>query len=44
MYVQMLKALYGMLVSSILYYKKFRKDKESIGFEVSPYGIFFLTE
>jgi len=25
-YVQMLKALYGMMVSSLLYYKKFRKD------------------
>jgi hypothetical protein len=26
LYVRMLRALYGMLVSSILYYKKFRKD------------------
>jgi hypothetical protein len=34
MYVRMLKALYGMLISSFLYYKKFRKDVESIGFEV----------
>jgi hypothetical protein len=39
MYVRMLKALYGMLISSILYYKKFRKDIESIGFEVNPYDI-----
>jgi hypothetical protein len=31
----MLKALYGMLISSILYYKKFRKDIELIGFEVN---------
>jgi hypothetical protein len=38
-YVRMLKALYGMLISSILYYKKFRKDIESIGFEVNPYDI-----
>jgi hypothetical protein len=38
-YVRMLKALYRMLVSSILYYKKFRKDIESIGFEVNPYDI-----
>ena len=37
--VQMLKALYGMMVSSLLYYKKFRKDTESIGFEVNPYDM-----
>ena len=37
LYVQMMKALYGMLVSSLLFYKKFRKDLESIGFEVNPY-------
>jgi hypothetical protein len=39
LYVRMLMALYGMLVVSILYYKKFRKDIESIGFEVNPYDI-----
>jgi hypothetical protein len=39
MYVSMLKALYGMLISSILYYKKFRKDIELIGFEVNPHDI-----
>ena len=38
-YVRMLKALYDMLISSILYYKKFRKDTESVGFEVNPYNI-----
>jgi hypothetical protein len=37
LYVKMLKAIYGMLQSSLLYYKKFRKDIESIGFEVNPY-------
>jgi hypothetical protein len=37
LYVQLLKALYGMLQSSLLYYKKFRKDIESIGFKVNPY-------
>jgi hypothetical protein len=37
--VRMLKALYGILISSILYYKKFRKDIKSIGFEVNPYDI-----
>ena len=39
LYVQMLKALYGMMVSSLLYYKKFHKDIESIGFEVNPYDM-----
>jgi len=33
----MQKALYGMLKSSILYYKKFRAYIESIGFVVNPY-------
>jgi hypothetical protein len=37
LYVRMLKALYGMLVSSLLYYKKFKKDIESIGFQINPY-------
>jgi hypothetical protein len=37
LYVQMLKALYGMLQSSLLYYKKFRGDIELIGFKVNPY-------
>ena len=36
-YVNMLKALYGMLISSMLYYKKFRKDIEGIGFKINPY-------
>ena len=33
----MLKALYGMIKVSILYYKKFRTDIESIGYLVNPY-------
>jgi hypothetical protein len=33
----MKKALYGMLQSALLYYKKFKKDIEQIGFEVNPY-------
>jgi hypothetical protein len=37
LYVRMIKALYGMLQSSLLYYKKFRKDIESIGFKLNPY-------
>jgi hypothetical protein len=37
LYVEMMKALYGMLQSSLLYYKKFRKDIEEIGFKINPY-------
>ena len=35
----MLKALYGILVSLILYYKNFREDIEGIVFQVNPYDI-----
>jgi len=35
----MLKALYRMMIESILYYKKFRKEIESIRFEVNPLHI-----
>ena len=38
LHVEMLKALYGMLKASLLFYKKLRADLESIGFEVNPYG------
>jgi hypothetical protein len=37
LYVRMLKALYGMLIASLLYYKKFRADIEGIRFVVNPY-------
>jgi Reverse transcriptase (RNA-dependent DNA polymerase) len=37
LYVEMKKALYGMLQSSLLYYKKFRKDLEGQGFVINPY-------
>ena len=36
-YVVVLRALYGMMVASLLWYAKFRKDLESIGFEFNPY-------
>ena len=36
-YVIMLKALYGMILASMLYYQKFCKDLESIGYKVNPY-------
>ena len=37
LYVMMLKALYGMLIASLLYYKKFLNDIKKIGFETNPY-------
>ena len=37
LYVHVLKAIYGMLKSAFLFYKKLRKDLESIGFMVNPY-------
>ena len=36
-YVKILKALYGILKASILYYQKFRTDIESIGYLVNLY-------
>ena len=36
-YVVVLKAIYGMLVAALLWYKKFRKDLEEAGFEFNPY-------
>jgi hypothetical protein len=37
LYVVMLKALYGLLQSSLLYYKNICQDIEDIGFEIKPY-------
>jgi hypothetical protein len=37
LYVRILKALYGMIQSALLFYKKFRKDLEGIGFKVNDY-------
>ena len=39
LYLEMLKALYGMLVASLLYYKKFREDISTIGFVINPYDV-----
>ena len=38
LYLEVLKALYGLLQSALLFYKKLRKDLEDIGFEVNPYN------
>eukprot|EP00957_Ditylum_brightwellii_P134948 10289042-Ditylum_brightwellii.AAC.1 len=37
--VCMLMALYGILILLLLFYKKFRTDIESIGFEINPYNV-----
>ena len=39
LYMEMLKALYGMLVASLLYYKKFREDISTVGFKINPYDV-----
>ena len=37
LYVQLSKALYGMLRAALLFYKRLRSDLENMGFEVNPY-------
>ena len=37
LYVQIEKALYGMLRTALLFYRKVRADLEDMGFEVNPY-------
>ena len=37
LYVEVIMVIYGMLVASLLWYQKFRKDLESIGFKFNPY-------
>ena len=37
LYVEVLRALYEMLISAMLWYNKFRSDLENIGFEFNPY-------
>ena len=39
LYVVLKKALYGMLMASILYYKKFKKDIEGIGYNLNLYDM-----
>jgi Reverse transcriptase (RNA-dependent DNA polymerase) len=36
-YVFLVKALYGTLISALLFYKKLKNDLESIGFKINPY-------
>jgi hypothetical protein len=37
LYLEVLRALYGMLVAALLWYRKFREDLESQGFVFNPY-------
>jgi hypothetical protein len=37
LYVHLIKALYGMLVSAMLFYKKLKNDLLEYGFEINPY-------
>ena len=37
LYVEVLWALYGMLVAALLWYKTLKKDLEQIGFGFNPY-------
>ena len=37
LYMKLLKALYGLLRSALLFYTKLRGDLECMGFEVNPY-------
>ena len=36
-YVEILRAIYGMLESALVWFRKFKGDLESIGFEFNPY-------
>jgi hypothetical protein len=37
LFVQLLKAVHGTLQAALLFYKKLKKDLESIGFRINPY-------
>ena len=37
LYVEILRALYGMLIASLAWYRKLKSDLEEIGFQFNPY-------
>ena len=37
LYVQVIRALYGLLVAALLWYRQLKGDLESIGFKFNPY-------
>jgi hypothetical protein len=43
-YVEVLKAIYGMLEAALLWYKTFRKDLEDNGFIFNPYNPFVANK
>ena len=43
LYVKMHKALYGMLRSALLFYRKLVADLEEDGFEIDPYDLCFAN-
>ena len=44
LHLEISKALCGMMVSSLLFYRKLRKDLEELGFKVNPYDIVWQTK
>ena len=38
LYVRLQKALYGLMRAALLFYRKLRRELESMGFEVNPYS------
>ena len=44
LYLIVLKAIYGQLLSALLWYMAFRKDLESIGFVFNPYDMCVAIE
>ena len=44
LYVQLSKALYGILRAALLFYKKLRSDLEDMGFEINLYDPFVANK
>jgi hypothetical protein len=44
LYIEVLKAIYGMLEAALLWYKTFRKDLEDSGFIFNPYDQFVANK
>jgi hypothetical protein len=38
LYLRLQKALYGMMKSALLFYRKLRSELKEMGFEVNPYN------
>ena len=44
LYVKIVRALYGMPILAVLFYKKLRCDLEEIGFSSNPYDIYAANQ